>query len=485
MEHLKQTSVDYTSSSASIERFVSDLAKSLAAIPEQEVRGDSASGFLIDLGCNPDEVNLSFKPPSTTSLIGSYSLHSMTRSSKGPNVVDVAVEVPAECLFKKAYLSYRYHARRALYLSVVSKHLTARGFHRQELCAVKDDPTRPALLLFPPQVSPQTTKKASDRFHVPHGFVFRLILVISHNAFVPSKLGPDRNSIRWVSTTNKDKGKGPEGSASDLAPTPLYNTSLLQEMSFIKHHSFLHKTLNDKSSPFVPSRLSEGLLLLKSWARARDLIAPSCLDGHILAMLLAHLVQGGKVSPLMTSLQIFRCALHSLSDPSGLSKGMSMAREDPLGPLSLPTSSSAHPPSISGFKKHGHPVVFLDPSGWLNLTAGLSASSLAQVAMAAKHALSLLQSPNDPEEAFAAVFLTPTSPASLFDYHWKIQLPISASEEKVQFIKESKIKKQAQEVLSSKKKRKHSTMQEEEGEGDEEGSSKESTGICKDQVAWR
>jgi U3 small nucleolar RNA-associated protein 22 len=475
-------SIDYSSSQTSIERFVNDLAKSLAAIPEQEVRGDSASGFLIDLGCSPDEVSLLFKPPSATSLIGSYPLRSMIRTSKGSNVVDVAVEVPADCLFKKAYLSYRYHARRALYLSVVSKHLSEKGLVRQELCAVKDDPTRPALLLFPSQAPAQAAKKASDRLQVPNGFVMRLVLVISHNAFVPSKLGPDRNSIRWMIGA---KGKDADGSSLDLAPTPLYNTSLLQEMSFVKHHSLLHKTLVDKTTLSSPSRLAQGLLLVKLWAKRRSLVSPGGLDGHILAMLLAHLVQGGKISPLMTSLQMFRCVLHSLSDPSGLVKGLSMSREDPSDPHALPTSSSAHPPSISGFKKHGHSAVFLDPSGWLNLTSGMSVSSLAQVVMASKHALALLQTPPDPEEAFAAVFLTPTSPASSFDYHWKIQLPITSNEAKLQSIKLSrnkKNKKQA-EALSSKKKRKHSMIQQEE-EGDERGS-KESTGICMDQVIWR
>ena len=443
----------------------------------------------MDLGISdPKEVSLSFRPPSDVTTIGSFSLRSMVHSkveSTKLRTIDVAVEIPADCLFKKAYLSYRYHARRALYLSVISKHLSDKSkfgdaFQSQELCAVIDDPTRPALLLFPSPT--KTATKKSSGLQVPAGFCIRLIVVISHNAFVPSKLGPDRNCIRWFSSppTPASKGKEAEGSAPELAPTPLYNTSLLQDMSSLKHHSLLQKIFSpDRSSPLIPSRVSESLVLVKSWAKRRDLMSSSVLNGHILAMLMAHLIQGGKISPLMTSLQMFRCLLTALSDPNGLSKGLSMAREDPGAPDSLATSPSAHPPSVAGFRKHGHCVVFLDPSGWLNLTAGMSASGLNQVVVAAKHALALLQSPLDPEEAFSAVFLTPASPASSFDYHWKIQLPISSAEARLQVIKAAKVKEQ---VKASTKKRKLSTLQQDEVDDD---GGKEATGICSDQVIWR
>ena len=79
---------------------------------------------------------------------------------------------------------------------------------------------------------------------------------------------------------------------------------------------------------------------------------------------------------VMTPLQMFRSALHALSDPGGgLLKGLAMTREQPP-PTS--TSSSVHPPSVSGFKRH-HEVVFLDPSGWLNLTVGMTKSAMDEV----------------------------------------------------------------------------------------------------------
>ena len=81
----------------------------------------------------------------------------------------------------------------------------------------------------------------------------------------------------------------------------------------------------------------------------------------------------------MGPLQMLRTALHFLSDPvSGLPKGLAMARDDAAS-LSLASGAGvAHPPSPSVFRGKAD-VVFVDFTGWHNLTAGMTKSSLAQV----------------------------------------------------------------------------------------------------------
>ena len=53
----------------------------------------------------PPQVTLQFKPPTAVSVVGSYALHTVARPDV---VVDVAVEIPEACLFKKAHLNYRW-----------------------------------------------------------------------------------------------------------------------------------------------------------------------------------------------------------------------------------------------------------------------------------------------------------------------------------------------------------------------------------------
>lgn len=68
-------------------------------------------------------------------------------------------------------------------------------------------------------------------------------------------------------------------------------------------------------------------------------------------------------------------------------------------------------------------VVFLDFTGWLNVAAHMTRGSLAHAQVVARRTLDLLTAPADPDEAFAAVFLTTANPAAAFDYHWRISIP--------------------------------------------------------------
>ena len=71
------------------------------------MEGTVAAGFLHALGINPAEVSLTFMPPTAVTVIGSYALRTMAQPD---TVIDVAVQIPDQCLFKKAHLNYRYEA---------------------------------------------------------------------------------------------------------------------------------------------------------------------------------------------------------------------------------------------------------------------------------------------------------------------------------------------------------------------------------------
>ena len=75
--------------------------------------------------------------------------------------------------------------------------------------------------------------------------------------------------------------------------------------------------------------------------------------------------------PAMSALQIMKAVLNSLAaDRTLQAGGVFMAKE--------PGNSLPQPPPPANFRGH-FDVVFVDPSGWLNLAANVSRSALQQV----------------------------------------------------------------------------------------------------------
>lgn len=78
-------------------------------------------------------------------------------------------------------------------------------------------------------------------------------------------------------------------------------------------------------------------------------------------------------APAMSSLQMLRLALESLTQPWGLSKGLALAHASPPI-LGMPLNS----PPLKTFKRHCA-VVLVGPSGWLNIASSVSSASMRQV----------------------------------------------------------------------------------------------------------
>lgn len=135
-----------------------------------------------------------------------------------------------------------------------------------------------------------------------------------------------------------------------------------------------------------------------------------------------------RTSPLQaagsTPLQVLRQALLALGDPStGLAKGLAMSYvpHASLAPLTAPCTS-VKPPTLAQYRQH-YAAALVDPTGWVNLAARVSSSAASQAQAAARKSLSLLQAPVDADEAFTAALLVRGSPATTFDYTWRVALP--------------------------------------------------------------
>jgi hypothetical protein len=72
----------------------------------------------------------------------------------------------------------------------------------------------------------------------------------------------------------------------------------------------------------------------------------------------------------MAAPQLMRCVLAKLAAPRTFEKGLFMSRDV--------DSSLPPPPAASAFQQRFE-VVFVDASGWLNLTGGVTASAMQHV----------------------------------------------------------------------------------------------------------
>ncbi|GLI63249.1 hypothetical protein VaNZ11_006146 [Volvox africanus] len=440
-ELLSETRVSYSEESG-VQAVVGRMKDALLSMPVHQVSMSIAKGFVEELGGSAQD-SLTIHPPAHVTVVGSYAMHAVARPDA---TVDIAIQLPNGLLVPKAHLNHRYHVIRAVYLVAVAQYLREVSyslFGEQWIEAHHGDPTRPVLVLQPPKAE---------------GYRLRLLPSIALSTFALPRLAPDRNGVRAHCKTPAGKAAAVDGSGFQevpelnqqqqvLEPTPHYNAGILEEMLLPVHAARLQSVLS--TSP----RLADGLLLIKVWARQHGLLTtrpraeataatpsgsgnnPStsasmgfgaavggCLDGCILAMLVMLLVEKNKMASSMTALQVFRAALQLLADGPSWSKGLSLGRQ--VDGLEGKVQHIA-PPAMQVFKANFQ-VVFLDFTGWLNVAAYMTRGSLAHAQLVARRTLDLLTAPADPDEAFAAVFLTTANPAAAFDYHWRISLPAGA-----------------------------------------------------------
>ncbi|XP_004600255.2 nucleolar protein 6 [Sorex araneus] len=318
-----------------------------------------------------------FLPPAQVTVVGSYLLGTCIR----PDInVDVALTMPKEILQDKDGLNQRYFRKRALYLAHLAHHLARDPlfgcvrFAYPSGCHLK-----PSLLLRP---SGKEARLVTVRLHpCPPPDFFR-----------PCRLLPSKNNVRsaWY------RGQSPEDGGPE-PPTPHYNSWILQDVSLEAHVRLLSAVLG--SAP----GLQDGVALLKVWLRQRDLDRGlGGFSGFLVSMLVAFLVSTRKIHATMSGYQVLRSVLQFLGTTDLTVSGLSLClRSDP----SLP--------ALADFQQ-AFPVVFLDPSGRLNLCADVTAATYRQVQHEAQLSMALLDSKAD--DSFQLLLMTPKPLIRAFDH---------------------------------------------------------------------
>ncbi|XP_023257306.1 nucleolar protein 6 [Seriola lalandi dorsalis] len=357
-----------------IDSFIQTITKLLQAVP------DSPEVEVSDLSWLSSAVKIPFllvpkttkgkfhmAPPASVDLIGSYPLGTCTK----PRImVDLAVTIPADVLHPKDVVNQRYPRKRALYLAGLAQYLTSSSdIGTMRYSCLHGNRLRPLLLLTPPDTSSFTV-----HVHVcpPPGF------------FKPSRFHPQRNNIR----TEWYTGLQTSQSESSEPPTPHYNSSVLGDLLPRAHLQFL-SAVSSQCSAFA-----DGAALLKVWLRQRELDqGTGCFNGFLASMLLAYLLTTHRISNTMTAYQLLRNSLNFLASTDLTMNGISLAKD--------PDSTA---PSVAEFH-NAFQVVFVDPSGHLNMCADMTACTYKQLQHEASVSMQFWDNPT--VDGFHSLLMTP------------------------------------------------------------------------------
>lgn len=195
----------------------------------------------------------------------------------------------------------RYHAKRALYLSQLSKHLSAQpafSAAQQQLSTIEGDPYRPVLLLQLDAAAlthlllqQQQQQKSGGRSSSAGaasaaagaaaaaafgrtGLVVRLLPAVGLDCFELSKLAPTRNNIRWAhaaagaANSSSTKLQAQQNAGQEPPPTPHYNAAILQDVLLL-----LSSYKQQQASHAAGPRFAEALVLFKVWAQQHGISA--------------------------------------------------------------------------------------------------------------------------------------------------------------------------------------------------------------------
>ncbi|EDO40309.1 predicted protein [Nematostella vectensis] len=325
---------------------------------------------------SPVKGKFKFLKPAAVNIVGSYQLKTAIKPSFN---VDVSINMPKECFQDKDYLNMRYLHKRAAYLCVVAHHvIKSKLFQTVRFVNTDGDILRPVLSLKP---KGKAGKNCTVRIHP----------VISNEVFKLQRLAPNKSNVRlnWLF---------PEASSSSVLPTPHYNSLILRDMVLGGHLRCLFQCMND-----CPSA-REAIMLLSVWLRQRELDeGQGGFSRFLVSMVIAHLHTTRKINSYMSSYQIVRIFLQFISS-SDWTTCTAMKKDQNSDENNLPSLSCHH----AAFD-----VVFVDPSGYLNLCANVSKSTYYRVRHEAKLSFHLLD--DRFVDGFYAMFMKPVPFMQKFD----------------------------------------------------------------------
>uniref|UniRef100_A0A8C9XKN0 Nucleolar protein 6 n=1 Tax=Sander lucioperca TaxID=283035 RepID=A0A8C9XKN0_SANLU len=388
-----------------IDSFIQTVTKLLRTVPESpevEVSDLSwlSSAVKVPFLLVPKTTKGKFHmtPPASVDLIGSYPLGTCTK----PRVmVDLAVTIPADVLHPKDVVNQRYPRKRALYLAGLAQYLASSSDIGSMLYScLHGNRLRPVLLLTPPG------KDSSS-------FIVRVHACPPPGFFKPNRFHPQRNNIRTEWYTGLQTSHEP--------PTPHYNSSVLGDLLPRAHLQFL-SAVSSQCSAFA-----DGVALLKVWLRQRELHqGAGCFNGFLASMLIAYLLTSHRISNSMTAYQLLRNTLNFLASTDLTVNGISLAKD--------PDSTAVSGLNLSCEFHDAFQVVFVDPSGHLNMCADMTACTYKQLQHEASVSMQFWDNPT--VDGFHSLLMTPKPMIRTSDHIFQYLVKLQSSCKKLNLLSE-------------------------------------------------
>ncbi|KAG7161793.1 nucleolar protein 6-like [Homarus americanus] len=308
-----------------------------------------------------------FAPPTNVEFVGSFvSSTTTTRNT----TVDVMITLPKECVHAADWRNGRWLVKRTKYLAWLAVDLQ----EKTELVAGLNWTThlgrtvRPVL-----QVTPSGG--------VGKKWKVNLFPVPPLQSFKATRFSPERSNLQPEWFFNKDEFKGKEH-----PPTPQYNWACAVDVVMPVHLSLIHNVVSQHLN------LAQGIKLIKIWLSQRGLDkGEGCFSGHMVTLFVIHLLQTRKINPQMSAYQVFRNVVFALSSVDWTVKGPSMCSSPPDDGPSLEVIHCLYD------------VVFMDPSGVVNMASTLISADYLRVKHEAELALSFLDS--SASDSFESIFI--------------------------------------------------------------------------------
>jgi U3 small nucleolar RNA-associated protein 22 len=329
-----------------------------------------------------------FVPPESIQAIGGYT----TRTSlKRTNYIDLVVQVPAKCFEKKDVKNQRYHHKRALYLAQLARLLHGpTGFglvDKVEYCFHHGDFLKPVIILTPRSPKLKELNILFQIFAVPEpDFDIKTSLLTPDHGNVAPKWFFAHSLHEYEATEEISKFME---SDSTVSSTPYYNSSILADIEMTANSDIIKEHIRPKTS------IAEALLLTKIWLYQRELHQHF---SFILSMLLTYLITKQKVHRNMSSYQIFKVIVKTISEQDWTDPGLSFFDDSADKLQSFRTA---------------FPIVFLSPSGNLNLCYNVTKDMYARLKHEAKIAMDIFMSGSP--QTFDKLFLRKIDFISKFD----------------------------------------------------------------------
>uniref|UniRef100_A0A6B2KWR6 U3 small nucleolar RNA-associated protein 22 n=1 Tax=Arcella intermedia TaxID=1963864 RepID=A0A6B2KWR6_9EUKA len=402
-EMLREVSVNYNQT-RSIEVSIEALNQILSKMPPGRVTPQTFSDLkFFKFYSGEGERVLDFKPPTSVMVVGSFLLKTQAKPLLN---IDMAIEIPSSTFKDRDKKDFVYYDKRNMYLAHIAQHLqNTQQFKDVSVSNFRGDPLKPHL-----KIRPIIEKSKAEQ--MKSRFVINLYPTIKQHIFSPSKhLLPGK--------VNYSVDKFPPVPELKNLAAGDYNNGITEDMFYDRHLQTIHKICALNSS------FRDAIIIFKVWLRQRDMTTSkrSSFNGFLMSMFMVHLYHSKIIDNAMAPYHIVRITLNHLIN-TNIENGIFMKPEKPSEGNEVEMKYDlALDDAMKGEYLKAFPVVFVDPSGRVNLTSRMSRRCWGDLIYEAKRAKNILESPNidaTAMEAFQAVFLVPVQFGLKYDGYIRI-----------------------------------------------------------------